>query len=196
MADRSELLERLKKLSSTQFDEVVFDLEIDQSIIPSSFTAQSTRAIKVIELLEQRPDGLTQLEEVLSSSRSNSSEEFPLKASSMPLWKVGLGLLGFSLLVFIGFTTLHKATQTSNQPTPSTSNNNSSKEFPPSSRSTPSASNDSSDPCSQGYKFNGSGPGPSGEYSGRCEPTSSDTGASPYPCIVRSSPCIKPSNNP
>ncbi|HEY9299295.1 MAG TPA: hypothetical protein VIQ31_23625, partial [Phormidium sp.] len=68
MANRKniELLERLKGLSSPQFEEVLFRLEIDPSIIPSPFAEQSLRATKVIQRLEQEQDGLVRLEIILA----------------------------------------------------------------------------------------------------------------------------------
>jgi len=61
-----ELLERLKGLSPAQFEEVLFHLDIDPSIIPSPFAEQSLRAIRVIQRLEQEQDGLVRLEEILA----------------------------------------------------------------------------------------------------------------------------------
>lgn len=61
-----ELLERLKGLSPAQFEEVLFRIDIDPSIIPSPFAEQSLRAIKVIKRLEQEQDGLVRLEKILA----------------------------------------------------------------------------------------------------------------------------------
>ncbi|MEG5041729.1 MULTISPECIES: AAA family ATPase [unclassified Microcoleus] len=66
MADRNELLNHLKKLSPAQFEEVLFRLNIDLSIIPSPWAEQSLRAIRVIQRLEQEQDGLVRLEKTLA----------------------------------------------------------------------------------------------------------------------------------
>ena len=68
MANRKkiELLERLKGLSPAQFEEVLFCLDIDPSIIPSPCAEQSRRAIAVIKRIEQEHDGLVRLEEILA----------------------------------------------------------------------------------------------------------------------------------
>jgi|GEM_PF-2063247 len=66
MASPSELLEHLKELNLAQFEEVLFRLNIDPAIIPSSFAEQSIRAIRVIQRLEQERDGLERLEKTLA----------------------------------------------------------------------------------------------------------------------------------
>ncbi len=68
MANRKkiELLDRLKGLSPAQFEEVLFRLDIDPSIIPSPFAEQILRAIAVIKRIEQEHDGLVRLEEILA----------------------------------------------------------------------------------------------------------------------------------
>ncbi len=186
MPDPKELQKKLKNLNSSQFDEVLFQLQIDPTLIRGNDT-QAQKAIQVIDLLKQQHDGLTQLENILkdassstasgsNSSRSPSSPEPSPKAprEPLPLLGVGVGLLLLIIFIIIGFAIFPKDSPPSHQSPPSTSNNN------------------SSYPCSQGYLFEGSGPGPSGQYSGRCVPTSSDTGASSYNCIVQSGPCPKP----
>ena len=68
MANRKkiELLDRLKGLSPAQFEEVLFCLDIDPSIIPSPCAEQSRRAIAVIKRIEQEHDGLVRLEKILA----------------------------------------------------------------------------------------------------------------------------------
>lgn len=170
MPDPKELQKKLKNLNSAQFGQVLFELNIDQAIIREN-DAPAAKAIEVIRLLEQQPDGLTHLENILkdassstaSNSNSSRSPEPSPKAPrrSLPLLGVGVGLF---LLIVIGFAIFPKAPPPSHQSPSSTSNNN-------------------SNPCSEGYKFEGSGPGPSGEYSGWCEPTSSNAGAKRYQCV-------------
>jgi hypothetical protein len=62
MASRGELFDRLKCISSAQFEEVLFRLEIEPWIIPGAFAEQSVRAKAVIQRLEQEQDGLERLE--------------------------------------------------------------------------------------------------------------------------------------
>lgn len=128
MPDRTELLKKLKNLNPAQFRQVLFDLNIDPSIIPDN-VAQTEKAIEVIQLLEQSPDGLQQLEKLLTTVLS------PVKPITTP------------------------------EPTPQRPGDN------------------PSYPCTEGYTFEGSGPGPSGEYSGWCNPISSNAGAKRYPCV-------------
>ncbi|NET08041.1 MAG: ATP-binding protein [Symploca sp. SIO2B6] len=68
MANRNELLESLKKLSLAQFEQVLFCLKIDPSIIPSIFAEQVIRATRVIQRLEQEKDGWKRLEKALADS--------------------------------------------------------------------------------------------------------------------------------
>lgn len=57
MTRRHDLLKRLKSLTSIQFDELIFILEIDTAIISGSNAAMSNRAMEVIKILEQDPNG-------------------------------------------------------------------------------------------------------------------------------------------
>lgn len=66
MVDREELLNKLKKLNNAQFEEVLFRLGIDTSIIPSPFAEQNIRAIRIIQLLEQEQEGLERLARILA----------------------------------------------------------------------------------------------------------------------------------
>ncbi|MEQ9621144.1 AAA family ATPase [Coleofasciculus chthonoplastes] len=68
MDGRGELLQRLKRLNPAQFEEVLFRLGIDPAIIPSPFAEQSLRAIRVIQRLEQEPEGLERLNQILAES--------------------------------------------------------------------------------------------------------------------------------
>lgn len=187
MPDPKELHKKLKNLNSSQFDEVLFQLQIDPTLIRGNDT-QAQKAIQVIDLLKQQHDGLTQLENILkdassstaSGSNSSRSPEPSPKASRGPLPLLGVGV-GFLLLIVIGFAIFPKDSPPSHQSPPSTSNNNSSTDSLPSHQSPPSTSNDN--PCSEGYQYEGSSRGPSGEYSGWCNPTSSNAGAERYPCV-------------
>ena len=203
MPDPKELQKKLKNLNSSQFEEVLFQLQIDPTLIRGNDT-QAQKAIQVIGLLKQQPDGLTQLENILkdasssissstaSGSNSSCSPEPSPKTSKGLLPSLGVGL-GLPLLIVIVFAIWPKDSPPSHQSTPSTSNNNSSTAPQPSHQSTPSTSNNNSYPCSEGYKFEGSGPGASGEdYSGRCNSISPDARPKSYPCIVQSGPCPKP----
>jgi hypothetical protein len=64
MTDSQTLLNYLKSLLPGQFSEVIFRLDIDESIL-SMNVGQAQKAIEVIRLLKQSPDGLTRLEAVL-----------------------------------------------------------------------------------------------------------------------------------
>jgi len=68
MDSRGELLQRLKRLNPAQFEEVLFRLGIDPAIIPSPFAEQSLRAIRVIQRLEQEPEGFERLNKILAES--------------------------------------------------------------------------------------------------------------------------------
>jgi len=68
MDGRGELLQRLKRLNPAQFEEVLFRLGIDPAIIPSPFAEQSLRAIRVIQRLEQEPEGFERLNQTLAES--------------------------------------------------------------------------------------------------------------------------------
>jgi hypothetical protein len=68
MDGRGELLQRLKRLNPAQFEEVLFRLGIDPAIIPSPFAEQSLRAIRVIQRLEQEPEGFERLNQILAES--------------------------------------------------------------------------------------------------------------------------------
>jgi len=65
MDSRGEVQKRLKTLNPAQFEEVLFRLRIDPAIIPSPFAEQSLRAIRVIQRLEQEPEGLERLNQIL-----------------------------------------------------------------------------------------------------------------------------------
>ncbi|MEQ8385742.1 MAG: AAA family ATPase [Coleofasciculus sp. A1-SPW-01] len=65
MDSRGEVQKRLKTLNPAQFEEVLFRLRIDPAIIPSPFAEQSLRAIRVIQRLEQEPEGLECLNQIL-----------------------------------------------------------------------------------------------------------------------------------
>jgi hypothetical protein len=66
MDRRGKLFDSLKHLSSAQFEEVLFRLEIEPWIIPGAFAEQSVRAKAVIQRLEQEQDGLVRLEKTLA----------------------------------------------------------------------------------------------------------------------------------
>lgn len=68
MTERTELLNKLKKLIPAQFEEVLFRLGIDKAHIPPDTVAQSLRAIEVIKLLEQESNGLEPLEILLADN--------------------------------------------------------------------------------------------------------------------------------
>jgi ATP/maltotriose-dependent transcriptional regulator MalT len=66
MAGRNDLLDQLKRLTSAQFDEVLFRLKIEPWNIPGPFAEQVLRATKVILRLEQEDEGLNLLEQTLA----------------------------------------------------------------------------------------------------------------------------------
>ncbi|NET56605.1 MAG: ATP-binding protein [Symploca sp. SIO2E6] len=66
MVNQDQLFEHLKGLNLAQFEEVLFRLDIDPAIIPSSFAEQSIRAIQVIRLLKQEKEGLKCLKKTLA----------------------------------------------------------------------------------------------------------------------------------
>lgn len=75
MAEQNKLFDRFKRISPAQFEEVLFLLKIDPSIIPSPFAGQSIRAIRVIQWLEQKQDGLERWERTLAEPAISSIRE-------------------------------------------------------------------------------------------------------------------------
>ena len=67
MATRNELLDQLKCLTSAQFDEVLFRLEIETWLIPPPFAEQGLRATAVMRRIGQEDDGLNRLKEILAN---------------------------------------------------------------------------------------------------------------------------------
>jgi hypothetical protein len=65
MLDRIKLLDQLKKLSESKFEELLFLLDIDPSQLRGSGVTQSQRAIDLIRYLELEVNGLTRLEKTL-----------------------------------------------------------------------------------------------------------------------------------
>ena len=65
MRGRQELLGRLKGLEAGQFEELLFRLSVDLSVLPAATVSQSERAIAAIRRLEQEEDGLARLARVL-----------------------------------------------------------------------------------------------------------------------------------
>src|SRR4051812_44084345 len=59
--DRGELLDLLSGLRPAQFEELLFRLDIRVADISSEKAAQTTRAIEVVRLMEQREAGLVEL---------------------------------------------------------------------------------------------------------------------------------------
>ena len=69
MNNRSNLLNQLKRLSSAQFDEVLFRLNIEPWLIPSPSAEQGLRAIALLRRLKQADEaGLKRLEVTLADS--------------------------------------------------------------------------------------------------------------------------------
>jgi hypothetical protein len=127
MTDSQTLLNYLKSLLPGQFSEVIFRLDIDESIL-SMNVGQAQKAIEVIRLLKQSPDGLTRLEAVLkdilklrkldvsppNSPSTSSSSSFPLKLL------LGVPLVMF-IIIFIGAKIFPQDASPSHQSTPSNS---------------------------------------------------------------------------
>lgn len=65
MVDRIKLLDQLKKLSESKFEELLLLLGVDPSQIRGSGVTQTQRAIDLIRYLELEVNGLTRLEETL-----------------------------------------------------------------------------------------------------------------------------------
>jgi len=65
MVLRDELLDRLKRLSLDQFEEILFRLSIDVSHLPGTGASQAQQAIALIHLLEQEISGLGHLRGLL-----------------------------------------------------------------------------------------------------------------------------------
>lgn len=80
--NETELLESLKKLIPSQFDQVVFRLEINEAELSNRTQAQ--KAIDVIKSLKQRPDGLAQLEGVLKEILPNLDTSPPHQPPQSP----------------------------------------------------------------------------------------------------------------
>ena len=66
MNRQKDLLQRLKNLTNSQFEEIVINLEIDHSHLPHPATP-TDKSIEIIKILKQKPDGLDRLEEELQS---------------------------------------------------------------------------------------------------------------------------------
>jgi hypothetical protein len=65
MVDRNKLLDQLKKLSESQFEELVFSLEIEEAHLRTDGVTLSQRAIDVIKYLQQEEYGLARLKTTL-----------------------------------------------------------------------------------------------------------------------------------
>ena len=93
----SDLLSQLKKLQSSQFDEVVVKLEkleIDTTHIRTNGT-QTQKAIDLINLIKQQQDGIESLNKVLNSYTKNPDrKEEQIKQNVVVV---------FLTMVFIGF---------------------------------------------------------------------------------------------
>jgi|SRR4028119_1847575 hypothetical protein len=163
-----ELQKKLKNLTDGQFEQVVFDLNIDGSIIPDNLS-RTQKAIEVITVVKQQPNGLQQLEEVLNKNL--------YQGSKVPLPPPPINrnlLLGVALLIIFGaFGAIMFSQGPSTTPTTPPPTRAPNPTTPP---LTPSSS-----PCSEGYTFEGSGPAPSGVYSGWCNSTSSP--GKRYECV-------------
>ena len=65
MIARNKLLDQLKKLSESQFEELVFRLDIEEAHLRRAGATQSQRAIDFIKYLEQEDNGLARLKTTL-----------------------------------------------------------------------------------------------------------------------------------
>ena len=64
--EEDQILDKLKKLQPSQFDEVVFRLRIEREHIIDSGT-QTQKAVELIRLINQRQDGIESLNNVLNT---------------------------------------------------------------------------------------------------------------------------------
>jgi hypothetical protein len=65
MAARAELLDRLKRLLRSQFEEVLYRLKIEQSYLPGAEASQTQRALELLRYLEQQQGGFERLQRLL-----------------------------------------------------------------------------------------------------------------------------------
>lgn len=75
--DKLQLLEKLEKLTPTQFDRIIFILDIPIELLPSKNVPQTERAIALIRLAESsNPRGISlqKIEEAFKAEKFNSTE--------------------------------------------------------------------------------------------------------------------------
>ncbi|MCP4702792.1 MAG: hypothetical protein GY862_38925 [Gammaproteobacteria bacterium] len=73
MPDRNQLLAALKKLSLPQFEEVLFYLKAPRGFLPPDKVELSTRAIRLLEWMEQQEGGLLAVQDCLQQLHSDNS---------------------------------------------------------------------------------------------------------------------------
>ena len=83
MNRQKDLLQRLKNLTNSQFEEIVINLEIDHSHLPHPAT-RTDKSIEIIKILKQRPDGLDCLEEELQGLSNTKYSENNDKSDADP----------------------------------------------------------------------------------------------------------------